>query len=103
MAPATAPAAVTRLLVKNFGSMAHGVVLTRAPSAASLPRKGTAIDIDALPAGATYRIESFPGNTICEGTFDLPAGTYVIFCPDAGTGGGPSHAEQGMITTLVLS
>ena len=28
-----------------------------------------------------YRVAEFPGNTLCEGTFDLPAGDYVAFSP----------------------
>lgn len=101
-APAETTAGVTRVLVKNLGSAAHGIVITRTGSAASLPRKGTAVDLDALPAEATFRIEPFAGNTICEGTFDLPAGSYLVFCPEA-PAGGASHLDQGMVATLVVA
>ena len=43
----------------------------------------------------------FPGNTICEGTFDLPAGNYVVFSNLDGSQGG--DFAQGMVATFVVS
>jgi hypothetical protein len=40
----------------------------------------------------------FAGNTICEGTFDLPAGTYVVFSNVAGPDG--TDFERGMVATF---
>jgi hypothetical protein len=101
--PATTPVGVTRVLVKNFGSVPHGLVLTRAADPAALPRRDGVVDLDALATDATFRLEAFAPNTICEGTYELPPGTYVAFCPEAGTGGARSHLDQGMVATFTVT
>jgi hypothetical protein len=102
-APATVPAGVTRVLAKNFGSVPHGLVLAKVASADALPRKAGIVDVEAMAAGTVFRIEQFAKNTICEGTFDLPAGTYVVFCNDPATGSGKSHLDAGMVATITLT
>jgi hypothetical protein len=102
-APATAPAGVTRVLAKNFGSESHGVVLAKATSIDALPRKAGIVDVEALAAGTVLRIEPFAKNTICEGTFELTPGTYVVFCNDPATGTAKPHLDQGMVATITLT
>ena len=98
--PATVPAGVSRLVLKNFGSDPHEVVITQADSIDDLPIADGFVDIDALPNQA-FRVMEFAGNTICEGTFDLPAGNYVIFSNLEGPTG--SDYAQGMVATFVVS
>jgi hypothetical protein len=99
-APATVPAGVNRIVVRNFGSDPHEVVITQAGSVDDLPVVDGSVDLDAL-AGQAYRVTEFAGNTICEGTFDLPAGDYVVFSNLDGPQG--SDYAQGMVATFVVS
>jgi hypothetical protein len=74
-------AGVTRIVVRNFDSQPHGLVLTALESIEDLPLTDDGfVDEEALP-DKVFRIAEFPGNTICEGTFELPAGDYVVFSP----------------------
>ena len=82
--PATVPAGVSRIVVKNFGSDPHEIVITQADSVDDLPVADGVVDIDALPK-KVYRVMEFAGNTICEGTFDLPAGNYVVVLEPRGS------------------
>jgi hypothetical protein len=93
-------AGVNRIVVKNFGSDPHEIVITEAASVAALPVVDGAVDLEAL-SGKIYRVQEFAGNTICEGTFELPAGTYVVFSNLEGPDG--TDFEQGMATTFVVS
>ena len=99
-APPTVPAGVNRVVVKNFGSDPHEVVITALDSVESLGASGAVVDLDALPS-KVYRVQSFPGNTICEGIFDLPAGRYVVFSNLPAEGG--SDYSRGMAATFEVS
>lgn len=99
-APSTVPAGVNRIVVRNFGSDPHEVVITQAGSVDDLPVVDGSVDLDAL-AGQAYRVMEFAGNTICEGTFDLPAGDYVVFSNLDGPQG--SDYAHGMVATFVVS
>ena len=70
--------------MKNFGADPHEIVITQADSIDDLPRADGAVDIDALPEKA-FRVMEFAGNTICEGTFDLPAGQLRRLLEPRGT------------------
>jgi hypothetical protein len=98
--PATVPAGVSRPVLKNFGADPHEVVITQADSIDDLPVVDGFVDVDALPNPA-FRVMEFAGNTICEGTFELPAGNYVIFSNLEGPTG--SDYAQGMVATFVAS
>ena len=98
--PDSITAGVNRIVVKNFGSDPHEIVITQAASIDDLPVSDGAVDIDALPE-KVFRVMEFAGNTICEGTFDLPAGNYVVFSNLAGTEG--TDFEQGMVATFVVT
>jgi len=105
-APATIGAGVTRIVAKNVGEVPHEVVITRAASAEQLPRAGDgAVDLEALPRDGTFRIQAFANNTICEGTFDLPAGTYVVFdtLPAAGGAAAANHFALGMHAVVTVA
>jgi hypothetical protein len=65
-----------------------------------LPLVDGAVDLEALP-NPTYRVQEFAGNTICEGTFELPSGRYVVFSNLPGPGGG--DYAQGMVATFVVA
>lgn len=98
--PPTISAGVNRIVVKNFGADAHELVITQADSVDELVLAAGAVDIDALP-NKVYRIMEFAGNTICEGTFDLPRGSYVAFSNLEAPGG--SDFSHGMVATFVVS
>lgn len=98
--PATVPTGINRVVVKNFGSDPHEIVITQLDSVDELGASGDVVDIDGLP-NKVYRVQSFPGNTICEGTFELPAGEYVVFSNLPADGG--SDYSRGMVSTFVVS
>ncbi len=99
-APPAVTAGVNRIVVKNFGSDPHEIVITQLDSLDDLDPAGGAVDIDALP-NKVFRVQEFPGNTICEGTFELPAGRYVVFSNLPAEGG--SDYSRGMASTFVVS
>jgi hypothetical protein len=92
-------AGVNRLVVKNFGEEPHEIIITQAGSPDDLPLSDGVVDLEALP-GTLYRVQEFAGNTICEGTFDLPAGDYVVFSNLAGSQG--SDFERGMVASFTV-
>jgi hypothetical protein len=98
-APAQLAAGVSRIVVKNFGSDPHEIVITLGADADDLPVVDGAVDLEALP-NKLYRVQEFAGNTICEGTFDLPAGDYVVFSNLVGADG--SDFERGMFATFTV-
>lgn len=98
--PDTVTAGVNRIVVKNFGADPHEIVITRADSIDDLPLVDGGVDIDALRE-KVYRVMEFPGNTICEGTFDLAAGNYVVFSNLDGPLG--SDFAQGMAATFAVT
>lgn len=94
-APATVGAGVTRLVVKNFGSVPLGLVVTAAASTAEVTGADGGLAETSLGDRLTKRIEAFPGNTICEATFELPAGTYLLLEPE--------HLGRGMAAPLTVA
>lgn len=98
--PAQIAAGVNRIVVKNFGIDPHEIIITAAASTDALPIVDGAVDLEALPE-KLYRVQEFAGNTICEGTFDLPAGDYVAFSNLVGEQG--SDFEQGMVVTFTVA
>lgn len=90
------PAGVVRIVVRNFDSEPHGLVLTQldSPDELTIADDGL-IDEEELP-NKLFRIAEFPGNTICEGTFELPPGHYVVFSP------APGDVDAGMVAALTI-
>jgi hypothetical protein len=100
------------LQVENVGTMIHELVIVRAASPSTLPlvtkpggeRSIGAIDEEAIPEadkmGESGDVGA--GATVTK-TFNLPAGTYVMFCNIDTKAGGTvyNHFKRGMITTLI--
>jgi hypothetical protein len=81
-ARADAPAGTITFEARNTGEDAHELVVVRATDPATLPlaADGT-VDEEKLPEGALVgEIEAFPAKQTCTGTFELPAGSYALFC-----------------------
>ena len=100
------------LKVNNVGSITHELVIVRAASAAALPRVKTAgersagaVDEEAIPESAKMGESGdvTAGSTVTK-TFDLPPGTYVVFCNiDTKSGNAVlNHFMRGMVATLVV-
>jgi hypothetical protein len=88
---------------RNTGQDAHELVVVRAADPASLPvaADGT-VDEEKLPEGAFVgEIEAFGAGQSCTGTFELPAGSYALFCNLLETeadGSKENHYANGMRT-----
>jgi hypothetical protein len=103
--PATAPAGATGFVTENAGEEPHELVIV----------KGVPTDIqivDGAPDEAGLgdavigEIEAFPAGATCEGTYELAAGDYVLFCAlveEEEDGTIESHYEEGMVTTFTVS
>ena len=92
--------------VSNEGEEAHELVVVRAESPDDLTIADGRVDEEALPEGAFIgEVEAFPAGTDCEGTFELEAGDYVLFCNilEDHEGEAESHVEEGMVTTLEVA
>ena len=48
-------------------------------------------------------MQEFAGNTICEGTFDLPAGDYVVFSPSPEDLDDPARERESDVSVGVVS
>ena len=104
LAEDSAAAGLIRFAGDNEGDEAHELVIVRAESADDLPVEAGKVAEDGLANGAFVgEIEAFPAGETCEGSFELAAGTYVLFCNivEKEEGGElESHFQQGMHTTL---
>ena len=104
-AQATAAPGAVRFVAANQGEEPHELVVVRAPSPADLTVVDGQVDEGALAEDDFLgEIEAFPAGESCEGTFELTAGTYVLFCNIAEEEDGAleSHFELGMQTTLLV-
>jgi len=102
--PAEAAAGAVGFTAVNDGEEAHELVIAR----------GTPDDIEvvdgapdeaALGDALIGEIEAFPAGSSCEGTFELAAADYVLFCAIVETeddGSVESHYEEGMVTTFTV-
>lgn len=88
----------------NIGGEAHELVLVL--DVPELPIVDGRVDEGALPEGALIgEIEAFPAGETCDGTFELVAGSYTLFCNLTSTdadGTVQSHIDNGMVTTIVV-
>jgi hypothetical protein len=92
--------------VTNQGEEAHELVVVQADSPDDLEIVDGQVDEAALPEGAFIgEVEGFPAGTDCEGTFELEAASYVLFCNilEEHEGEPESHVEEGMVTTLEVT
>jgi len=105
--PSSASAGEITFKADNQGAETHELVIVRAGSADDLPvdENGKVLE-DELPAGAFIgEIEEFDAGTSEEATFDLDAGTYILFCnilEEEDDGTFESHFQEGMRTTLTV-
>jgi hypothetical protein len=100
-ARADVPAGTITFDTRNTGADAHELVVVRAADPAGLPlaADGT-VDEAKLPQGALIgEIEAYPAMQTCQGTFELAAGSYALFCnlleTEAG-GARENHYANGM-------
>lgn len=101
--PASTSAGPVTFDVRNDGEEPHELVVVRAGSADELTVVGGKVDEDALPDGAFIgEVEAFPAGETCEGTFELTAGSYVLFCNllEEHEGQPESHFQLGMVATF---
>ncbi len=100
------------LQVKNSGSIIHELVIVRAASAAALPkvkkageRSVGAIDEEKIrESDKMGESGDVPVGSFVTKTFNLPPGTYVVFCNIDNKNGGTvvNHFVHGMAATLVV-
>jgi hypothetical protein len=101
--PASVAAGKVTFDVRNEGDEAHELVVVRGVAPSDLEVVDGKVDEDALPAGAFIgEVEAFPAGEACEGTFELAAGSYVLFCNivEEHEGEPESHFQEGMVTTF---
>ena len=93
-----------KLEATNAGEDAHELVVVRGATA-DLPIVDGVVDEEALPEGDFIgEIEPFSGE--CEGTFELTAGTYTLFCAiveEEEGGTVENHYELGMVTEVEVA
>lgn len=96
----TTEAGSVTISAPNEGQTEHELVLFKSDAdPASLPVSGGDIDEEALEeqgAEETGEIEDVPPGQTKEGSFDLTAGKYVMFCNL------PAHYEQGMYGSVTV-
>jgi plastocyanin len=101
----TVDAGTVKFVVENEGGFAHELAIAKgAPE--DLPKaEDGSVDDAAIPAGDFLgEIEPFPAQSECEGTFELTAGEYTLFCNIVEEVGGKetSHFAEGMATGLTV-
>lgn len=104
--PSAVPADRVTFAVENKGDEPHELVVVKAASPEELSVVDGKVDEGALPAGAFIgEVEAFPAGGTCEGTFELAAGHYVLFCNlvEKHEGESESHFQQGMVATFEVS
>jgi hypothetical protein len=92
----------------NTGADAHELVVVRAEDPAALPKNADGIvDESKLPNGALVgEVEAFPAKQRCQGTFQLAAGRYALFCNLLETeadGKKENHFANGMHTAFEVT
>jgi hypothetical protein len=98
----SAPAGRINFHIENAGAEPHELVVVKGGDPVGLPTDDTGKVLeDKLPPDAFVgEVEPFPGNSSsCDGTFELTAGSYVLFCnivemEEDGTT--ESHYKEGM-------
>lgn len=89
--------------VHNAGEEPHELVVVKGVPAEQLRVVDGKVDEGTLPEGAFVgEVEAFPGGEDCKGTFELSAGSYVLFCNivEQHDGKQESHFREGMVTTF---
>ena len=107
-APESAPAGPVEISAVNEGGEIHELVVVRADSADDFEVDETGkVDEEQFAEGDFVgEISEFEAGTSATGTFDLDAGTYVLFCnivEEEDSGEFESHFGNGMVTTIEVS
>jgi hypothetical protein len=110
--PGLVQAGSVSLTVSNVGSITHELVIVRAASASALPRvkKAGERSVGAVDEEAIAETDKMgesgdvPAGSTVTKKFNLPAGTYVMFCNiDTDTKGAiVNHFTHGMVASLVV-
>jgi hypothetical protein len=105
--PATVAPGVVHFAIANVGAEPHELVVVRADDPATLPTdENGGVDEAALPEGAFIgEVEGFPGGETCDGTFELPAGEFALFCTiteEEEDGTIENHYAEGMYTGFTV-
>lgn len=105
--PTSGTAGSVAITADNQGGEAHEMVVVRADDPADLPTDDDgAVDESQIPDDDLLgEIEEFPEGEQRSATFDMDAGTYVLFCNITETeddGEVESHFAEGMATTFVV-
>jgi hypothetical protein len=107
--PAEVPAGAVAFHASNEGSEPHELVIARWDGdPADLPTDDDGgVDESQLPEGAVIgEIEEFAGGQSCDGTFELDAGSYVLFCnviEEEEGGEIEAHYGEGMVTAFTVT
>ena len=90
------------------GPLAAALALTllACAGAAAAQSRNLAPGFELLPKGAFVgEVEGFAGGESCDGTFELTAGDYVLFCTiteEEADGTTENHFAEGMATTFTV-
>lgn len=109
VAPDTSSAAATSVtfVADNVGEKPHELVVVRGDDVDALPvDEQGALDEEALDKEALVgEIEPFPAGEDCPGTFEMPAGRYVLLCTivEEEDGQVESHLALGMHTSFEVT
>lgn len=105
LASDTGTAGAVGFVAANAGAEPHEIVIAR-----GVPDDITVVDGApdevALGDALVGEIEAFAAGQTCEGTYELEAGDYVLFCAlveEEADGTIESHYEEGMVTTFTVS
>lgn len=106
-APATAEAGSITFNAVNEGGEVHELVIVRDDSFDDWEKDETGKVLEDQFAEEDFigEIEEFDAGTTESGTFDLDAGTYVLFCnitEEEEDGEWESHFDEGMVTTISI-
>jgi uncharacterized cupredoxin-like copper-binding protein len=104
--PSSVVAGEVEFVAENVGADVHELVIVKGDDPASLPVDGDGVVIeDDLPAGDFVgEIALVDPGAEGSASFDLDAGSYILFCnilTQIGTGG--SHFQEGMVNTLTVT
>lgn len=107
-APTSVATGEVNFVASNDGGEVHELVIVKDMAPADLPKDETGKVLeDELPEGAFIgEIEEFEAGTTESATFDLPAGTYTLFCnivEQEADGSYESHFEEGMVATIEVT
>lgn len=93
------PAGIIRFEVTNAGDVPHEllIVFSAEPEGLPVDDNGGVDESEIQPDTVKGEIESFPAGVTCPGTFQLPAGEYVLLCNivEITEGKNLSHYERG--------